>query len=176
LFQVRHLSALKIGALAAIPPIGAALGAWLGGICADRLAARYGPRWGYRIVPLVAMPSVGILLLLAMQASNAYLAVAALTVASASIEFNEGSFWAATMLIARADTMAASGVLNMVGNLGGVVGIPIVAWLTGRGDWTGAFALGTGLIFIGAALWLLINAERNLVEPAAGANEALCEL
>ena len=176
LFQVRHLSALKIGALAAIPPIGAALGAWLGGIFADRLAARYGPRWGYRIVPLVAMPTVGILLLLAMQASNAYLAVAALTVASAGTEFNEGSFWAATMLIARADTMAASGVLNMVGNLGGVVGIPIVAWLTGRGEWTGAFALGTALTFIGATLWLLINAERNLAEPTAGANEALSAL
>jgi dipeptide/tripeptide permease len=67
-------------------------------------------------------------------------------------------------------------VLNMVGNLGGVVGIPIVAWLTGRGEWTGAFALGTALIFIGAALWLLIDAERNLGESATPANEALGEL
>jgi len=164
LFQVRHLSVVKIGALAAFPPIGAALGAWLGGMCADRLAARHGPRWGYRIVPLVAMPLVGVLLLLAMQAPNAYLAVAALTIASASIEFNEGSFWAATMLIARADTMAASGVLNMVGNLGGVVGIPIVAWLTGRGDWYAAFAIGTAFVFIGAALWLFINSDHKLTE------------
>jgi MFS family permease len=88
-----------------------------------------------------------------------------LTVASACVEFNEGSYWAATMLIARADTMAASGVLNMLGNLGGVVGIPIVAWLTGRGNWYGAFALGAGFALLGAALWLLIDADRVLTDP-----------
>jgi hypothetical protein len=32
------------------------------------------------------------------------------------------------------------------------------------------------LIFIGAALWLLIDAERNLGESATPANEALGEL
>jgi ACS family glucarate transporter-like MFS transporter len=162
LFQERHMTAVKGGALAAMPPIGAAIGAWLGGDLADRLAVHFGPRWGYRIVPLVALPCVGVLLLLAMRAPNAYFAVAALTVAFFGIEFNEGSYWAAIMLIARSDTMAASGVLNTLGNLGGVVGIPIVAWLTGRGDWYEAFALGTACALIGAALWLFIDADRPL--------------
>jgi ACS family glucarate transporter-like MFS transporter len=173
LIQERHLSALSGGALAALPPVGAALGAWLGGGCADRLAGRYGPRWGYRIVPLLALPAVGVLLLLAMRVPNAYLAVLTLTFASACVEFNEGSYWAATMLIARADTMAASGVLNMLGNLGGVVGIPAVAWLTGHGNWHGAFALGTGFAFLGAALWLLIDADQVLVDPAGASAHSI---
>jgi len=168
LAQERHMSALEGGALAAIPPIGAAVGAWLGGELADRLATRHGARWGYRIVPLVTLPLVGILLLLAIRAPNPYLAVIALTFAFAGVESNEGSYWAANMSIARADTMAAGGVLNTWGNLGGVVGIPIVGWLTSHGNWYGAFAVGTAFAFAAAALWLLVNAdERVEAETAA---------
>ena len=160
------MSALEGGTLAAIPPIGAAAGAWLGGEFADRLATRYGARWGYRIIPLVTLPLVGALLLLAMRAPNAYLAVAALTVAFAGVESNEGPYWAANMSIARADTMAAGGVLNTGGSLGGVVGIPIVAWLTDHGNWYGAFSIGTGFALLAAALWLLVNADEHLeTEP-----------
>jgi ACS family glucarate transporter-like MFS transporter len=162
LAQERHMSALEGGSLAAIPPIGAAIGAWCGGEFADRLASRYGARWGYRIIPLVTLPLVGALLLLAMRAPNAHLAVAALTVAFAGIESNEGSYWAANMSIARADTMAAGGVLNTGGNLGGVIGIPIVAWLTGQGDWYGAFFIGTVFAILAAALWLLVNADQRV--------------
>jgi sugar phosphate permease len=162
LSQERHMTALEGGALAAIPPIGAAIGAWLGGELADRLVHRYGARWGYRIVPLVTLPTVGVLLLVAMRAPTPYLAVAALTFAFAGVEANEGSYWAANMSIARADTMAAGGVLNTWGNLGGVVGIPIVAWLTSRGNWTGAFAVGTAFAIAAAALWLLVNADERV--------------
>jgi ACS family glucarate transporter-like MFS transporter len=167
LAQERHMSTLEGGSLAAIPPIGAAVGAWLGGEFADRLSSRYGPRWGYRIIPIATLPLVGVLLLLAMRAPNPYLAVAALTVAFAGVESNEGSYWAANMSIARADTMAAGGVLNTGGNLGGVVGIPIVAWLTGHGNWYGAFAIGTGFAITAAALWLLVNADQHLETESA---------
>ena len=167
LAQERHMSALEGGALAAIPPIGAAVGAWLGGELADRLATRHGARWGYRIVPLVTLPLVGILLLLAMRAPNPYLAVIALTFAFAGVESNEGSYWAANMSIARADTMAAGGVLNTWGNLGGVVGIPIVGWLTSHGNWYGAFAVGTAFAFAAAALWLLVNADERVEAETA---------
>jgi MFS transporter, ACS family, glucarate transporter len=172
LAQERHMSALAGGTLAAFPPIGAAVGAWIGGHLADRFAIRYGVRWGYRIVPLVTLPLVGMLLLLAMQAPNPYLAVAALTLAFAGVEANEGSYWAANMAIARADTMVAGGVLNTWGNLGGVVGIPIVAWLTSRGNWYGAFAVGTAFAIAAAVLWLLIKADRRLEEDTLVDNVA----
>ncbi len=72
------------------------------------------------------------------------------------------------MSIARADTMAASGVLNTGGNLGGVVGIPIVAWLTERGNWYGAFATGTVFAGVAAVIWLLVNAEQRAVGNGQG--------
>ena len=163
LIQERHLSALQGGWLAILPPLGAAVGAGVGGKLSDRLATRHGARWGYRIVPLVTLPLVGALLLLAMGASSAPLAVGLLTLAFAGVETNEGPYWAATMSVARADTMAAGGVLNTGGNLGGVVGIPIVAWLSTHGNWYSAFATGSALAIIAALLWLLIDADRSLV-------------
>jgi MFS transporter, ACS family, glucarate transporter len=169
LIQERHLSALEGGWLAALPPIGAAAGSWIGGELSDRLATRFGVRWGYRLVPLVTLPLVGALLLLAIGAANAYIAVGLLTLAFAGVEFNEGSYWAATMSVARADTMAAGGVLNTGGNLGGVVGIPIVAWFSGHGNWYAAFATGTGFAIVAALLWLLIDAGRQ-VEAEARSN------
>lgn len=162
LAQERHMTSLKGGFLAAIPPIGAAVGAWAGGGLADRLAAHRGVRWGYRLTPLVTLPLVGVLLLIASRAPNSYIAIFILTVAYAGIEANEGSYWAANMSVASADTMVAGGVLNTAGNLGGVIGIPIVAWLSGRANWQGAFAIGTVFAVTAAGLWLFINADQRL--------------
>ena len=50
-----------------------------------------------------------------------------------AIELNEGAYWAATMRVARADTGAATGVLNTGGNFAGIVSAPIVGALSGAG-------------------------------------------
>jgi len=55
------------------------------------------------------------------------------------VELCEGPFWAVTMFVARADTMAATGILTTGGNAGGLIGIPIVAYRPGRVQWTTAF-------------------------------------
>lgn len=46
------------------------------------------------------------------------------------------------------------------------MGIPLVAWLTGRGDWLAAFAVGTLCALIGAALWLAVRADHPLQSEA----------
>ena len=56
------------------------------------------------------------------------------------------------MFVARADTMSATGVLNTGGNGGGLIGIPIVAYLSGHGDWTVAFVIGAVFSVVGAML------------------------
>ena len=64
------------------------------------------------------------------------------------------------MFVARADTMSATGILNTGGNVGGLIGIPIVAYLSGHGAWTAAFVIGTLFAVLGAAAWLGIDATR----------------
>jgi sugar phosphate permease len=163
LIQERHFAVIAGGALATLPPIGAAIGAGAGGSITDALSRRFGVTRGFRLVPFVSLPTAGMLLLLATSASNAYVAVAALTFAYAAVEINEASYWAATMRIAQADTMAATGVLNTGGNAGGWIGIPIVAYLSGNGQWHAAFVIGFACAIVAALAWLWVDAARPLV-------------
>ena len=71
------------------------------------------------------------------------------------------------MFIARADTMAATGVLNTGGNIGGLIGIPIVAYLSQHGLWTWAFKVGAIFSVVGAIAWLGSDAEERFEPPAA---------
>jgi ACS family glucarate transporter-like MFS transporter len=162
LVQERHFTVLEGGWLASLPPLGAAAGAGLGGALTDRLSRRFGVRWGFRLVPLIALPIAGMLLLAAVHHSNPYVAVAALVVCFGLVELTEGTYWGGTMRIAEADSMAATGVLNTGGNLGGVIGIPIVAYLSGHGDWNLAFTVGVGFALVAAAAWFGIDASRSL--------------
>jgi ACS family glucarate transporter-like MFS transporter len=163
LVQERHFTVLEGGLLASLPPLGAGLGAGIGGGVTDRLCKQFGVKWGYRLVPMVSMPIAGILLLVAIYNANPYGAVAALTLSFMAVEANEGTYWAGTMRIAQADTMAATGVMNTGGNLGGIIGIPIVAYLSGHHGWNAAFIVGFVFALLTAVAWLGVDASRSLV-------------
>ncbi len=162
LVQERHLSVLESGWLASLPFIGAAIGAGVGGIWSDHLATRYGLGVGYRAVPLVSLPLAGLLLFAGVESTSPYLAVAALSLAFASIEITEGAYGAATTAVAREHTMAAWGVVGTGGNLGGVLGTPLVAVLSAHHAWTAAFLTGTGSAILSGVLWFWIDGGRPL--------------
>jgi ACS family glucarate transporter-like MFS transporter len=176
LVQERHFNILEGGWLAAAPPLAAAAGAGVGGKLATALCSRFGFRWGFRLTPLFALPAAGVLLLVTVHLSNPYGAVIALALCYGVIELTEGSYWAGTMFVAREDTMSATGVLNTGGNIGGLIGIPIVAYLSGHGEWTAAFVIGTLFALVGAACWLAIDTTRPFTAAAppsaAGARRA----
>jgi ACS family glucarate transporter-like MFS transporter len=167
LVQERHFNSLESGWLATLPPLAAGLGAGLGGKLVGTTCARFGNRWGFRLVPMVALPASGLLLLATVNLSSPYAAVAALALAYAIVELCEAPFWAVTMFVARADTMSATGILNTGGNGGGLIGIPIVAYLSGHGHWTTAFVIGAVFSVVGAIAWLGIDAEERFEAPPA---------
>jgi MFS transporter, ACS family, glucarate transporter len=162
LVQERHFTLLEGGLLSALPPLAAAVGAGVGGIFVTHACNRFGTRWGYRAVPLLALPGTGLLLILVVNLSNAYAALAALALAYLIVELTEAAFWGGTMVVARGDCMAASGVLNTGGNAGGLIGIPIVAYLSGSGHWTAAFVLGAVSALLGTLMWFGIDADRTI--------------
>jgi ACS family glucarate transporter-like MFS transporter len=172
LVQERHFTVLESGWLASTPPLASALGAGIGGKLGSVFGTRYGIRRGLHIVPLISLPAAGILLLVAVNAANAYLAVAALALCFACVELNEGPYWAAVMHVARGDTMSATGLLNTGGNVGGLIATPIVAYLSGQHSWTAAFVIGSAFAFASAAAWLLVDPTRHLgsgqAQAAAG--------
>lgn len=161
LVQERQMTALESGWLASLPFVVAGAAAAAGGRLADRLRARWGDRIGMRVLPLLALPSSAVFLYLTVSAASPYLAVAALCLGFGCVELTEGSFWAATMRLAPADTMAATAVLNTGGNLGGVVATPIIAALSAHHGWRVVFATGAVLAVGAAGLWLTIDAGRG---------------
>jgi MFS transporter, ACS family, glucarate transporter len=164
LVQERHFSILEGGWLASVPPLASAAGAGIGGLITGYLCRRVGNRWGYRLVPMIAMPIAGALLLISVNVSNPYLALAGLATCFAAVELNEGAYWGAAMTVGRGDTMAASGVMNTGGNLGGIIGIPIVGWLSGEHLWHAAFVLGAIFSAVCAVAWLWIEVEQPIAD------------
>ena len=167
LLQERHFTQLEGGWLASMPPIAAAIGAGVGGYLGSLFMVRYGVRKGLRIIPLLSLPAVGLLLFLAVDAINAYMAVAALAACYFCVEVNEGPYWTAAMHLARSDSMAATGILNTGGNLGGVIATPIIAYLSGHNGWTSVFLTGTVFALVSAAAWLLVDPTRRAAGAAA---------
>jgi len=157
LVQERKFSLLESGWLATAPPLAAALGAGVGGLITGSLCRRFGNRWGFRWVPLTALPLVALLLLYAVNAANPYVAVAMLAVCFCGVELTEGAYWGAGMTVGRGDTMAVCGFMNTGGNLGGIIGIPIVANLSSHHLWSVAFIVGSGFALAAAAAWLGID-------------------
>jgi ACS family glucarate transporter-like MFS transporter len=169
LVQERHFSVLESGWLATMPPIAAGLGAGAGGIIASALFVRFGTRRGLRTTPLVALPAAGLLLLALPYTTNAYGAVAILAFCYGLIELTEGSFWATAMTVGSRNTMAVGGIMNTGGSLGGVVGIPIVAFLSGHGSWNLAFLVGAGFALASALAWVLLDPAHPAASPATPA-------
>jgi hypothetical protein len=116
---------------------------------------------------MIALPVTGLLLLLTVNLSSPYAAVGTLALAYGVVELCEGPYWAGTMFVARADSMSATGILNTGGNLGGLIGIPIVAHLSGGGHWTLAFIIGAVFAVLGAVAWLGIDCDQQFQPPAS---------
>jgi len=160
LVQERHLSVPDSGLLGALPFIAAAIGCAVGGKLTDRCAARFGARLGYRIVPLIALPLAGLLQYVGVKVGNPFWAVGALSLTYCAIEMTEGPYAAATIAVAREHSMTAYGVVGTGGNLGGIIGTPLVAWFTAHGAWTAAFLTGTVAAVVSGVMWLWIDASR----------------
>jgi MFS transporter, ACS family, glucarate transporter len=162
LVQDRKLSVLESGWLAALPFVVAGIASAAGGRVSDRLRRHYGDRRGARILPLVALPLAAVFLYLTVALASPYWAIAALCLAFACVEVNEGNYWGVAMRLEPSDCMAATAVLNMGGNLGGVIGTYFIAALSAaEGGWSVVFATGAVTSVAAALLWLAIDAGRG---------------
>jgi nitrate/nitrite transporter NarK len=126
-------------------------------------------RRGLALIPLVCLPACALLLLVGVAAASGYVAVAAVALAFACEQVNEGPYWAAIMHAAPADTMAAGGLLNTGGNLGGLIAAPVAGYFSGQGAWTPPFLIGSAFALIAAATWLIVDPARHTARPAGHA-------
>ncbi|MBI4501167.1 MAG: hypothetical protein HY700_08400 [Gemmatimonadetes bacterium] len=74
----------------------------------------------------------------------------------------EPEFWAATIDVAGPQAGTATGILNMMGNLGGVVSTSLVPVLVKYFGWVAALGSGAALAFTAALLWFFIRCDRPI--------------
>jgi ACS family glucarate transporter-like MFS transporter len=157
LVRERHLDTLKSSWLATAPWLLALITTPLGGIISDQLVRRLGYPWGRRLWPMLALPLAGGLLMVGARVEQPYVAVALLTLCQGLVMSVEGAFWASLIEIEPEHCGAGGGVLNMGGNLGGVLS-PWVTPLVGRRiGWIPALDIGAAVSIMGACLWLGVS-------------------
>lgn len=160
LTEGRGFSILASGRWGSLPYFMAALLAPLGGFVADRLGRRISAPIARRRVAMACLCVASLLLVIGANLPSAYLAIVALGFSVAFINAAEGPFWATTTALGATNPGAAGGVLNLMGNLGGLVSTTTVPWMTEAWGWTAMLAIWAGVAVVAALLWLTVRVHR----------------
>lgn len=182
----RVLLALLTGA----PLLVGMLGCYVGGVASDRYIRRTGDRkWGRRIMGMVGYGLAGLCYLAAIGAKvaapdNVWALAVPLMLMGFCNDLIMAPAWAVCQDIGREYAATVSGAMNMVGNLvGAVSGILLTGLIStansvpvfnDAGIQTGTkvttqgyvtlFAMYAAVYFVGVGLWMLIDANKPVVE------------
>jgi ACS family glucarate transporter-like MFS transporter len=115
----------------------------------------------------------------ALTPSHIGLAFSSLCLSSFVKDFGMASSWATTIDIGHRYSGTVAGFMNMIGNLGQVVSIPVVAWLAvlagrpGHPSWKVSLYFNAAMFFIAALAWLFVNPRRVIVYAPEGKEKPL---
>jgi len=165
LVDVRGFTLLKGGLFASLPFIASSILTPLGGATSDRLLRTMSRTWARRIPAIAGLTLAGMCMIIGALVQNPYLAIAGLALSIGFDQFAEPEYWAATMDVAGPQAGTATGILNMMGNLGGVVSTLLVPILVREFGWVVALGSGAALAFSAAGVWFIIRCERRLADP-----------
>lgn len=168
LVEERGFSMIESGLLYAIPFIVGAVMAAIGGVVADVLCQRIGPRWGCRLPAVCGLLLVAVLLPAGAMAGDPYLAVGLLALCFGCTQLTEGVYWGGTTFAAMDHPGPATGVLNGIGNVAGFLA-PLVGWMVDTLGWLPALWTGSAFAVAAAVLWLFVRLDRaGPARPAGG--------
>lgn len=156
----RGFSILASGRWGSLPYFMAALTAPLGGYVADRLGSGPSRSVVRRRVAMTCLIAAAVLMAIGANLPSPYLAIVALGLSVAFINAAEGPFWATATGLGANNPGAAGGVLNLMGNLGGVVSIWAVPRMRDAWGWTALLGIWAGVAVVAALLWLSVRVSR----------------
>jgi MFS family permease len=135
----------------------------LGGWLADRLTPRWGLHVSRRRVAVAGMALSALFLYLGIQITNTLTMVALLSLALGLTASAEGPFWASAIDAGGRQAGAAGGLLNSVGNVGGLLAPTLTPYLAQRFGWTYGLHFGSLMVLLGAASWFLIQPPKEFL-------------
>lgn len=164
LVEARGFSLLAGGVFAGLPLLVGAVTNTMGGWISDRLIVTRGLRFGRRATAIAGFIVAIIFIVPGAVTTNAYVAVACLTLAAAGLEFTTGVSWAVAIDVGHEYAGTVSAMMNMFGNLGGALS-PVVfgALVQWTGRWELPFLIAGVLCVVAGACWFRIDPERSVL-------------
>lgn len=162
LSTVRGLDLKSSGLYGTLPFIAMTIASPFGGWLSDRVAKRYGRRIGRCVIAAIGMAGAAVFVAAATQVADARLATLVLAAGSGSLYLAQSAFWTLSADLGETSAGAVSGVMNMGGQLGGVVVAALTPVLAQNIGWSGSFVFTAGVALVGAAAWLFIDPDTKL--------------
>ena len=153
LIEARGFSLLASGVWGSVPHFMSFALAPLVGLGADRLARKMLPAVARRRVAMTCLSVAAAFVLIGANLPTPTMAIVALGISVACLVSCEAPYWTATTALARESAGSAGGVLNLMGNLGGVLSIWLVPIMKDAWGWTLMLAFWAGVALLAAVLW-----------------------
>jgi MFS family permease len=149
--------------LSALPYAVAACANLGGGVASDALVRRMGLRKGRRALGVAALTAAGLLTIAAMLTRRQMLTVFLLSLVYGAITFQQSSMVGVCLDIGKKHAGAMNGLMNTSSQVGGLLGSVAYGYIVERfHSYDAPFAPMAGLLFLGAVLWLKIDASIEL--------------
>jgi ACS family glucarate transporter-like MFS transporter len=161
LIEGRGFTILASGFWGSLPSVAGIVLAPLIGVATDRLGRRIGSSRARRRVAVACLLSAAGFVLAGTALPSAVLAVLALSLSSGCINGAEGPFFTTAAALGAPHSGAAAGVLNFMGNLGGVLSIWLVPRMSSAWGWNGTLIFWSGVCVVAAALWLTVGGDER---------------
>jgi len=160
--EQRGMTVMASGLYGALPFVAGLILAPGAGLACDALEARWGGGWGRRTIAMTSLGLSAGFLTVGVKVGSPITAIAGLSLAVGFLLCTETAYWSASMDLGGERAGTAGGVMNMAGNLGGVVSTSLVPILIDRFGWPFAFQSAAALAVLAAALWLLVRVDSSI--------------
>jgi len=159
LTEGRGFTILASGLWGSLPSIAAFVLAPLIGMATDRLGRRLGAAQARRRVAMACLFSAAGFVTAGAVLPSAIFAILALSLSSGCVNGAEAPFFTTATAIGVESPGAAAGMLNLMGNLGGVLSIWLVPRMSAAWGWNGTLVFWSGVCVVAALLWLTVDID-----------------
>jgi nitrate/nitrite transporter NarK len=159
LTEGRGFTILASGLWGSLPSLAALVLAPLIGMMTDRLGRRISSAQARRRVAMACLFAAAGFVTAGAILPSAILAILALSLSTGCVNGAEGPFFMTATALGIESPGAAAGMLNLMGNLGGVLSIWLVPRMSAAWGWNGTLVFWSGVCLVAALLWLTVDLD-----------------
>ncbi len=163
--RARGATMMKAGIYGGMPLLFGAIGCGLGGLLTDYVVRRTGRVKNRRYIGAAGFLLGSLCMLASAWLQNPVASVFSISMASFFGDMTMGSSWAVCLDVGHELAGTVSGCMNCWGNLGGALSPVVTGFLVQHtGNWNLPIVLSSGIFFLGALLWLIIDPTKSVLK------------